>query len=424
MVSAPTNSSAAPPINCGGMLHESQGQIASPNINGTYTNNLNCEWVIRANNTIDRIKIVFMNFSVEYETSCRYDYVEIRNGGESDSTFVGKYCGEIVPEVFISSSNQLFIKLSTDYTVTKPGFLISYQTGPISQLSSCESNMFNCSDSVTCIPTYMVCDGQQDCVDGGDEESGFCETWTGKISCGSVVQEREGQPASPNYPADYPNDLDCKWVIRSNDTSDRVKIMFQHFSVEYHAGCIYDYVEVYNGAENDSRIVGKYCGQDVPQAFISSGNQLAIKLYTDAYITKSGFSISYQTGTISQLTTCDANTFNCSDSSVLCIPPFMICDGHQECTDGTDEDPTICNNYQTCNDNEFTCASGNPKCIPMSFKCDGYQDCLDGSDEADEVCGHLTCPPDSVIEDNQGNFTSPNHPGMYPNNLNCLWRIR
>ena len=409
---------------CGSLLQESQGHFASPNINGTYTNNLNCEWVIRANNTNDRIKIVFVNFSVEYDPSCGYDYVEIRNGGKNDSTLVGKYCGEFVPETFISSGNELFIKLSTDYTVTKPGFLISYQTGPISQLSSCKSNMFNCSDGAACIPTYMVCDGLQDCADGSDEDSGFCGNWTGKISCGNVIQESQGQFASPNHPGKYPNDLNCKWVIRSNDTIDRIKIMFQHFSVEYHSDCVYDYVEVYNGPENDSRIVGKYCGQELPQAFISSGNELAVKLYTDAYVTNPGFLISYKTGPLSHLTSCDASTFNCSDSSVLCIPAFMVCDGHQECIDGTDEEPGICSDYQVCDDNKFTCASGNPKCIPMNNKCNGFPDCSDGSDEADEVCGHLTCPPYGVLDDSQGNFTSPNHPGIYPNNLNCLWRMR
>ena len=412
---------AAATSDCGGILQGGQGLFASPcNMNGTYSNSLNCDWVIRANGTNDRIKIVFMNFSLEYEATCNYDYVEVHNGGNFGSPSVGKYCGESVPEAFISSGHELFIKLSTDYSVAKPGFLVAYKTGPLTQLSTCKSNVFNCSDSVGCIPTYMVCDGQHDCGDGSDEESGFCETWTGKISCGSVIKESQGQLSSPNYPGNYPNDLDCTWTILSNETSDRVKITVQHFSVEYDPNCLYDYVEVYD----DSRFFGKYCGQVMTTSFISSGNKLVIRLYTDAYIAKPGFLISYQTGALSQYLSCDANAFNCTDASLLCVPPFMVCDGHSECSDSSDENSAICSDYQTCSDNQFTCSYGNPKCIPMDFKCDGNQHCSDGSDEADEVCGHLNCPPDSVLSDSQGSFTSPNHPGMYPSNLNCLWRIR
>ena len=375
-----TTTIASTSTTCGELLQESQGHFASPNIHGTYSNNLNCEWVIRANNTSDRIKIEFIHFSLEDQLFCNYDYLEIRDGGKNDSILVGNYCGTTVPGVFISSNNQLFIKLSTDYSVTASGFNISYQTGPLSQLTS----------------------------------------------CGGTIQEIQGQLASPNHPAHYPNDLNCKWVIRSNDTRDRIKIMFQNFSVENHPNCGYDYVEVYNGAESVSNIVGKYCGQNLPRAFISSGNHLAIKLYTDAYVTGPGFLISYQIGPISNLTTCDANatTFNCSDGSLHCMPAFMVCDGFQECLDGSDEDPGICYDYQICDDNEFTCSSGNPKCIPMYFKCDGHQHCSDGSDEAHEVCGHLRCPLDSMINGGQGNLISPNHPGIYPNNLDCLWHIR
>ena len=117
-----------------------------------------------------------------------------------------RYCGgggggggEQLPRDFISSNNQLFIKLVTDSYVNKPGFLISYQTGKpfwtlfsnttyllmnylytglISQLTSCATDTFTCSDGAACIPQYMVCDGKQECADGSDEESVFCGNFT------------------------------------------------------------------------------------------------------------------------------------------------------------------------------------------------------------------------------------------------------
>lgn len=40
----------------------------------------------------------------------------------------------------------------------------------------------------------------------------------------------------------------------------------------------------------------------------------------------------------------------------------------------------------TCNSTYFLCTGGIPKCIPNFWVCDGEQECDDGSDEAKELC--------------------------------------
>ena len=40
-----------------------------------------------------------------------------------------------------------------------------------------------------------------------------------------------------------------------------------------------------------------------------------------------------------------------------------------------------------CSKNDFHCSIGNLECIPWLWVCDGDEDCTDGSDESNATCG-------------------------------------
>lgn len=45
------------------------------------------------------IEVKFEKLDLELDTYCRYDYVALFNGGETDdSRRIGKFCGDMVPE--------------------------------------------------------------------------------------------------------------------------------------------------------------------------------------------------------------------------------------------------------------------------------------------------------------------------------------
>uniref|UniRef100_A0A8C5F0B5 Heparan sulfate proteoglycan 2 n=1 Tax=Gopherus evgoodei TaxID=1825980 RepID=A0A8C5F0B5_9SAUR len=66
-------------------------------------------------------------------------------------------------------------------------------------------------------------------------------------------------------------------------------------------------------------------------------------------------------------------------SNKQCIPRDYLCDGEQDCLDGSDE--LSCGTPTPCEPNEFQCRNGH--CALKLWRCDGDNDCVDGSDEVD-----------------------------------------
>ena len=60
----------------------------------------------------------------------------------------------------------------------------------------------------------------------------------------------------------YDKKEDCDWVIEAPE-SKRVRLRFVTFEVEHEADCTYDYVEVYDGYDDSSHNMGRYCGNKV-----------------------------------------------------------------------------------------------------------------------------------------------------------------
>ena len=58
------------------------------------------------------VKLTFLEFFLEPDDNCHYDWMKIYDGDGSDSQVIGgKLCGTNVPEQIVSSTNELIVAI-------------------------------------------------------------------------------------------------------------------------------------------------------------------------------------------------------------------------------------------------------------------------------------------------------------------------
>ncbi|KAI4585199.1 hypothetical protein MJG53_006733 [Ovis ammon polii x Ovis aries] len=235
----------------------------------------------------------------------------------------------------------------------------------------CAEGETPCQESGHCVPHGWLCDNQDDCGDGSDEEG--CAT----LGCG------EGQVSCSSGRC-LPLVLLCDGQDDCGDGTD-----------EQGCPCPQDSLACADG----------HC---VPPARLCDGHPDCL----DAADEES---------CLGQLD-CAPGEVSCIDGT--CLGAIRLCDGVWDCLDGADEGPGHCPlpslptppagtlpgpsavSWETaptplasvspalpCGPLDFACGSG--ECAPRGWRCDGEGDCADGSDESgcDQPCAphHAPC---------------------------------
>ena len=104
-----------------------------------------------------------------------------------------------------------------------------------------------------------------------------------------------GHLESPNFPDDYQPNKECTWKI-TVPSDYQVALKFQSFEIENHDNCVYDYLEVRDGHEPTSPLIGVYCGYNIPEDIKSTGSKMWIKFVSDNSVQKAGFSAIFMNG--------------------------------------------------------------------------------------------------------------------------------
>ncbi|XP_034018584.1 inactive serine protease PAMR1 [Thalassophryne amazonica] len=107
--------------------------------------------------------------------------------------------------------------------------------------------------------------------------------------CGGVMQRSQGHITLQSYPTN----ARCEWKVRVS-RGHRVELRFSLLSVESDHNCHYDYVEVRDGEELSSPVIGRFCGDSLPPPLKSSGNVVHILFVSDGYNNFDGFVLTFQ----------------------------------------------------------------------------------------------------------------------------------
>ncbi|XP_029168402.1 cubilin-like [Nylanderia fulva] len=232
---------------CGGLFKESTGVIQPPVENGRYADNEQCIWTIQAPPGYI-IQLTWLSFNLESHTNCIHDYVKLYEIYTSpDENIIATYCGSNKPPDLMTQERTLTIIFRTDSSISHDGFAATYVFVDVSKV------------------------------------------------CGGHYSKSNGVIRSPNYPDNYPSEKDCTWIIEAQNRH-RIILTVNHFELEKHLNCAFDYVEIRNGGYNSSPLVGKYCSE-IPSEIPSQTNQMYIRFVSDFSRSFQGFEIQWDSTT-------------------------------------------------------------------------------------------------------------------------------
>ncbi|NXB77643.1 PAMR1 protease, partial [Donacobius atricapilla] len=104
------------------------------------------------------------------------------------------------------------------------------------------------------------------------------------MRCGQVLRASRGQILLEGYPLN----ARCEWTIHVQ-AGFNIELRFSMLSLEFDYMCQYDYVEIRDGDNLDSRIIKKFCGNERPPPIQSTGSSLHVLFQSDGSKNFDGF---------------------------------------------------------------------------------------------------------------------------------------
>ncbi|KPP79510.1 CUB and sushi domain-containing protein 3-like, partial [Scleropages formosus] len=368
------------------------GTVLSPDYPEGYGNNLNCVWLI-ISEPGSRIHLAFNDFDLE----APYDFLTVKDGELLDSAVLGRFSGAEVPSHLTSNTNILRLEFQADHSMSGRGFNITYSTFghnecpdpgiPLNARRFGDNFQLGSSISVICEEGFIKTQGTETIT--CELDNGMV-MWSGPIPkceapCGGHFSAPSGVILSPGWPGYYKDSLSCEWVIEA-EAGRSIKITFDRFQTELN----YDFLELHDGPNVLSPLIGSFNGTQVPQFLFSSSNHLYLLFTTDNSRSNSGFKIFYESVTV--------DTYSCLDPG---IPVNGLRYG-QDFSIGSTVSFGCDPGYRLNHEEPLVCEKNHWWSHPLPT--------------CDALCG-------GDIRGPGGTILSPGYPEMYPSSLNCTWTV-
>jgi hypothetical protein len=236
-------------VNCPGIDYTNQttGKLESPLFPENYAGSADCTYTI----TVPLGKRVSIIFDV-FETEECCDFVSLYEKTFNDSVFIAKLSGTH-SDGFIyttNTANIMVVEFTSDANTNMQGFHAVY-----------------------------------DAIDADDYG------WT-ENQCSSNMTELFGVITNPNFPLNYPPNVDCTYLIGNGRENTYVELTIEKFNTE--ACC--DHLRIYDGTNNTAELIMDMSGLQVPTTTYRTklSPYMFMEFISDANGQYDGYSIKYE----------------------------------------------------------------------------------------------------------------------------------
>ncbi|KAF0300268.1 Prolow-density lipoprotein receptor-related protein 1 [Amphibalanus amphitrite] len=263
---------------------------------------------------------------------------------------------------------------------------------------TCHGDQFQCANK-KCIPSIWRCDSEDDCKDGSDEEGCLlrnCSADEFRCNDGRCIH-RQLRCDDFYHCADRSDEIGCvtecpKETFRCASPADVVHCVPSKWRCDGHPDCTDGSDEA--GCNNTCPDHQFRCmdGTCIPPSWVCDGSDQDCPDRSD------------ERAALCATRACLPGGFRCHNH--VCLYPdgagrplTALCDGQDQCGDGTDEDPQLCSGGPLharlqCAHHPHAFQCDNGRCVDQQEVCNSFDECGDNSDERDcpdRACGFGTC---------------------------------
>lgn len=239
---------------------QGSGVITSPGFPNNYPDSTDCWTMIRVidgditDKTTERnvtITVAFDFINMEPDDQCAYDYLEVFDGYNQSARAPGYQLGRFCEYNAVEDGK----KSSTVVEDINHGARIGHPVSPGSFPQSTPVPPSNIQQLIVTStgPEILLHFRSDQLLNSKGYKAKYkvdtLERMT-QDSCQWKYDQNQRRIETPNYPNDYPPNLDCTLTITAPAPTDKIVIVFETFHMETDGNCSFDRLEIYDDSFN------------------------------------------------------------------------------------------------------------------------------------------------------------------------------